>query len=478
MLHVTRATRPRFARLFVPALLLLACKSSPEWKPPSAQDRHDIPAEVRPGHGDSGLGTWFPLTPPERAALVDLPKARAGDARALLALAIVASAGPRDAATYAAIQQRVDRFVADVRPVIAAAGDDWHRGYELHRAMHRTFFNSGRELGGYQANQSRLTTVFSEGRYNCLSSAALFVVLARAFGMPVRAAAVPTHVFVEMGAPGGKIIEIETTSPTGFDLVHDARFYKEEEARWSSSRGLRPVTFEEYQRRNIIEPHRLMAHAMMNAHPGESAQDRARMTELAALVDGDDVELQQNRVAIYINEANDLLEAKAFRTMAKLFDTVTPAIRDIAGRFRDGKTLQLVSWAGWYHSHALLIVGRQAEATAVISDGLDRLDPSWPEADTLKTNYVSELNNRLIELIEKKDAQGALELFGRHKAACLSNEICAGNVGIVYGNWSIDYENAGDWPSARRVLQECVTELPNEARCKTALADLESRHNF
>lgn len=202
------------------------------------------------------------------------------------------------------------------------------------------------------------------------------------------------------------------------------------------------------------------------------------MAELAGMVDSDDVELQQARIGIYINEANDLLEAKAWRTMAKLFDTVMPAIRDIGARFRDGKTLQLGSWAGWYQSHALLIVGRQAEATALISEGLDRLDPSWPEAETLKTNYVSELNNRLIELIERKDAKGALELYGRHKQACLSNEICAGNVGIVYGNWSIDYENAGDWPSARRALQECVTELPNEPRCRQALADLESRHRF
>jgi hypothetical protein len=26
-----------------------------------------------------------------------------------------------------------------VRPTIAAAADDWHRGYELHRAMHKRF---------------------------------------------------------------------------------------------------------------------------------------------------------------------------------------------------------------------------------------------------------------------------------------------------------------------------------------------------
>ena len=33
----------------------------------------------------------------------------------------------------------------------------------------------------------------------------LYVVLARAFGLPVRAAVVPTHVFVELGARGAEL---------------------------------------------------------------------------------------------------------------------------------------------------------------------------------------------------------------------------------------------------------------------------------
>lgn len=475
MLHVN-------ARLRAPAasvvLLAAACASSPEWKPPAAQDRHDVPAEVRPGHGDAGLGIWFPLTAPESAALAQLPQAKNGDPRALLALAVLASSSPRDAATYGAIQQRIDKFVADVRPTIAAAGDDWHRGYELHRAMHRNFLKAGRELNGYQFTQSRLTAIFDDGRYNCLSSAVLFVVLARAFDMPVRAVVVPTHVFVEFGAPGGKIIEIETTSSTGFDWVHDARFYREEATGWSSTRGLRPVTLEEYQRRSIVEPHRLMALAMRNQHPGESAQDRGRMNELAGVVDEDDVDMVTGRIGTYLNEGHDLYEAKAWHTSAKLFDTVMPSLRDIASRNKNPKILELISWAGWHHSHALLIIGRQAEATAAMNEGLDRLDASWPDADKLRTNYLSELNNRLVEVIDKKDAKAALEIFARHKQACRSNQICASNVGIVYGNWSIDHENAGDWQSARKVLQDCAAELPADTKCRAALTDLESRHRF
>ena len=36
----------------------------------------------------------------------------------------------------------------------ATAADEWHRGYELHRAMQRTFFQGGNaELGGYDFYQ-------------------------------------------------------------------------------------------------------------------------------------------------------------------------------------------------------------------------------------------------------------------------------------------------------------------------------------
>ena len=128
---------------------------------------------------------------------------RRGDAHALLALALVASGDHRDAASHADFTARVDRFIAELGPTMAAAADDWHRGYELNRAMHRQFFGGERtELGSYDFNQARLTGVFTSGHYNCLSSAVLYVVLARAFGLPVRAVVVPTHVFVELG--GGR----------------------------------------------------------------------------------------------------------------------------------------------------------------------------------------------------------------------------------------------------------------------------------
>ena len=455
------------------------CATNDGWKPPTARDIRDVPAELRPGFGNVELHTWWPLTETEASALRGVPLARQGDAHALLALALVASGDHRDVASHAAYQQRVDQFLAGTRPAFDAAADDWHRGYELHRAMHKSFFaKDSTDLGGYDFYQARVTGIFTGGHYNCLSSAMLFAVLARGFGLPVRAALVPTHVFIEMGPPGGKIIEIETTSDTGFDWIHDERFYKEESSNWSSKRGLRPVTLDDYQHRKILEPYQLMAHAMFGGRKGESDQDRYHLAELAAAVDPDDPEIQKVRVQLYAMEGHDLFEMKASRTMVRLFDTVRPAVSEIGAKSKDPSTLELVSWANWYHASALMVVGRQDEAIAIMAENIERVDPGWEDASKLKNNYINVLTNRLGELIDRKDYPAAVATFGKYRDLCKAQDICAGNAGIVYSNWSLDHQRAGDWQSARKVLQDCVGELPGNSHCRDALADLESRHRF
>jgi Transglutaminase-like superfamily len=480
--HAARAPLARWAvAAGLSSLVLGACATTSSWTPPTTLDTRDDPATVRPGYGNDELHTWWPLTAPEIAAARGLEAARRGDAHALLALGLASSGDRRDDASHADFTARVDRFLIETKPAIDAAADDWHRGYELNRAMHRTFFGGERtDLGSYELDQARLTGIFTTGHYNCLSSAVLYVVLARAFGLPVRAVVVPTHVFVEMGdtsTPGAKIFEIETTSDTGFDWVHDARFYREAAVDWSRRRGLRPVTFDEYQRRKIIEPYQLMALAMRDGRSGEE-KDRGRLHELAALVDPGDVEVQRERLQLTNNDAIELYNAKAWRTMTRLFDVVSSAVEALAATTHDPETAQLASWATWYHARALMIVGRTDEAMARTKEGYARLDATWSDADKLREDYAGLVIDRLCGLIDKKDYGKALEVYAAYREPCRAEKVCAGDVAIIYANQSIDAQNAGDWQAARQALQQCVAELPGDAHCKDALADLESQHRF
>src|SRR5258708_24189565 len=141
-----------------------------------------------------------------------------------------------------------------------------------------------------------------------------------------------------MGDPGGKIIEIETASDTGFDWIHDQRSYAERASNWSGQRGLRPVTLEEYQHRTILEPHQLMAMAMRGAQQGQADIDGSRLEEIGGIVAPHAGEAQRGRMKGYAGEAHDPFEQKAWRTMARPFDTPRPGVLALAPPSKDQQT--------------------------------------------------------------------------------------------------------------------------------------------
>ena len=178
-----------------------------------------------------------------------------------------------------------------------------------------------------------------------------------------------------------------------------------------------------------------------------------------------------------INESIDLYKANAWRTMARLFDVVSPAVDSASARTRDAKTAELASWATWNYANALLIVGRTDEAMGHMKVGYAHVDPAWPDAETLRHNYVAVLVDRLGALVTAKDYGKAVAVYAENRDACRGDKTCVGNIAIAYLNQSSDAQNAGDWPTARAALQACVAEVPDD-RCKDGLADLESRHQF
>jgi hypothetical protein len=450
------------------------------WQAPSARDPRDNPARVRPNHCSAGLPIWSPLTQPEVDALRATDAARQGNPKALLALALLASNDQRDAASYHALQAQLDKFVAEVRPKVEAQADDWHRGYELHRAMHSVFFRSSSGgLTNYELAQSRVSRIFPTSRYNCISSAMLFTVLAREFDMPVRGIEVPTHAFVEVGQPGAKTLEIETTSQTGFDLVHDERFYREAAAVWSRERGLAPVTIEQYRARTILQPYQFMAAGMLNQSGLEQGEAKLRLSETAVYVDPDSAPAQLVRTQLYLNEAIELRDAKAPHTTAQFFDCVAPAIADTAQRrANDLETMQYVAWARWYQADALATIGRGSEAVAIAEAGLDTFNPAFKDGAALHENLLAVLEDQMLVLMNEKQFQPATAVMARRLDVCRSSALCAQNLEAVFTNWAADRQNAGDWHGARQALTSCREQLPQSRTCESNLKDLESRHRF
>jgi hypothetical protein len=91
-------------------------------------------------------------------------------------------------------------------------------------------------------------------------------------------------------------------------------------------------------------------------------------------------------------------------------------------------------------------------------------------------DYPAEMNP-LVVALDHDDFSGGAAFLAQHVDACLPSKDCAHAAAVLFYNWSIGYENAGDWAAARKVLQDCVATI-HDAICTRRLADLESRHRF
>ncbi|MDR2808363.1 MAG: hypothetical protein LBB43_05065 [Spirochaetaceae bacterium] len=75
-------------------------------------------------------------------------------------------------------------------------------------------------LKSYSERQTRVDIAVGSGDYNCVSSAVLYSIFARAAGLDVRAVVTQDHAFVTLNAGSAaspKLIDVETTSEYGFN---------------------------------------------------------------------------------------------------------------------------------------------------------------------------------------------------------------------------------------------------------------------
>lgn len=227
-----------------------------------------------------------------------------------------------------------------------------------------------------------------------------------------------------------------------------------------------------------MEPYRLVAKTMEDPRAGETDADHYRLFEIAALLAPEDPQVVNNVLYAWFKEGNDLYDRKAWRTSAKMFETIRPLLENVAKNTKEKKQLEHLSWLRLYHARALIVVGRADEAIAIMDAGVKNIDPSWPEYQKLRESYLWVLMDHLLELMNKKDYVAAVKFVQPRFELCKSDQQCANNLGIIYRNQAVDHQNRGDWQAARAALKECVQLLPNVKDCADDLSDLESRHSF
>ncbi len=89
-------------------------------------------------------------------------------------------------------------------------GNDLSAGETLLYWMHSNY------LSRYIETQTRLDVLLETGRYNCVSSSVLYIILARAIDLEIHGVVTTDHAFCRLPQIGNGI-DVETTNPYGYD---------------------------------------------------------------------------------------------------------------------------------------------------------------------------------------------------------------------------------------------------------------------
>ena len=482
--------------------------------------------------GNAPFPFWFNLKPVEIRTLENVSQAKAGNPDELLALALLASGDVRDSVTFDKYVTKVKGFVARTRPSIDAERDFWQKGRLLFSAMRKEFLktDSTNDLAGYDWYQSRLSTLLESGKYNCISSAILYIVLARYFDMPAKGVALPSHAFVQMTAPDKKIIEIETTAKTGFDWVHDANYYKSRALAWFSQRGLPQATYEEYLKRVVMEPYQIICYNMTNQHTDPKVmkfEDIHRLKEMRGYVLDDDAAAQKERFAIYGLEFQHLQKHEDYRAAEQMFGKIMPAVAEEKKRFPgDSDIARNALILEYNYATMLLMIHNHAPFVAASRSALDEMVKSgiadtsemykgllvnvfnfmkfymdnrndYADAESLATAFVPYARTQewflgnvqymygmeLRSYWDQKQWPQAVKIIEKQKAVDASgtnSAMISKNLEAAYVNWSLMYSNEGNWPKAKDVLKQCVddTACAHASQCGSMLDELEKAHRY
>jgi tetratricopeptide (TPR) repeat protein len=462
---------------------------------------------------------WSPLTAPEVQALRGRNRAAGGDPAALLDLAILASGDRRETGEYAAIRARVAEFTLRMRPKLAAEKDARKRGARLHAAMHAAFFPKRRATedggfgAGYDWGQSKLTGIFADGKYNCVSSAMLFLVLARESGMDAKGVVLLSHVFAQLTLPDGAVVEVETTSPDGYGAVHDKAFYRKQARGWFTSRGLPASTYRDYRERKIVSPLELAAFNMANQHTGSdrmALKDRRRLFEARAFIDPGNRDAQANRLAFLSAEYKALSDRGDWKSLDRMYRLLAGSLPALRRAWEgDPELANHIAWLPFSHANTLYHLGRNDEALRRIDSSLAWLRPDASEGAKLKSNNASLLilitrdmagkgeypqaEARLLRYPEllrddanlrtqmtwigqehalrawkREDWQAAADLFAkslRYSPEEYRKPIRE-NLAAAYFNMAVTLRNAGQDSQARAILEKCRAEVPDVPKCR------------
>jgi hypothetical protein len=262
-------------------------------------------------------------------------------------------------------------------------------------------------LKRYAATQTRLDEIFVSGRYNCVSSAVLYMLLASSVGLDVRGVVTKDHAFVTINSQ----IDVETTNRYGFDPGNRKEFHDG----FGKSTGFAYVPAHNY--RNRAEINRLELVSLIQSNRIVELEKSKRYS--------DAVVLAVDREALLSGRSNS--DATFFPNPEN--DVLGRLINYGASLLNAGKEEDVFAWtllaserspddARWEDlNYAALnnLVGKllRSKKEAAAEEAFRRISPRLTAANTAKisemltSNRLVSLHNAFVALYNKRNYEGA-----------------------------------------------------------------------
>ncbi|WP_444994347.1 transglutaminase family protein [Aliikangiella sp. IMCC44359] len=414
-------------------------------------------------HANSQYPLWSHLTKLEINLLNQQNRARRSVPENLLQLYLVSSGDVRDWHEYEIIKHKLDKWVEQF---IAEGALDLplrERAEKLHQKMHRDFFlNKNVDINddsGYDFEQSQLSEVFRSKKYNCVSSSLLFSVLANKMGFHVRGIMMPSHIFIELDLDNGDVVEVETTSASGFGWLHDEDFYQQENTdNWFANRGLSPSTYEDYLAREKITPFQMGVQNMRNQHnqPGRMDYvDRMRLIEIMSELSPDNYNLHMQRLSFYMREYERLKKLGDYKKLDRMYEHITPYLqREILNFNGDLETQNMMGWIRYQQIISAIKNQRLQFGNELAWFTLDTINKDIVDYEKIKNNIYFALSLSIKKDLAISNFIRARAVFSGKEGLCKVENTCMNILRNIYSSWASFYWNKKNWPKVIQIYQD------------------------
>lgn len=369
------------------------------------------------------------------------------------------------------------------------------------------------KLRGYVETQTRVDTLIDRGLFNCVSSAVVYMILGRQMGLNVEAVATADHAFALVKLSNGREIDVETTTPYGYDPGTKTEFTNA-----FGQTGFAYVPPGNYRQRRTIDARQLLGLLLQNRMADDQKAgrpDEAVGRGIDRWVLEASPEARATLVAGFTNYVSWLNSRRQYQNALDTIEALArwtdqgPESKDLAAKLVSNTVVDLLDKnqgaeatalvQKWQQKGLLATEKAQNLSAQIVDRSLTTLAQNRPyteaAAEIQKAGDLGQISiprrDELLGFIYGRESQRVAQAQGPAEAlkflSSLSPEVQKlpplVQAGQVYlHNWTVDVHNqfarmwnAGQKDQARALLNDALAKAPESTILLKDKASIEKR---